>query len=218
MSASLAKRSISASSSAVKSSLSNAFTQSSTCSGRLAPTISPQEVLAFNPAQRTIFFRSHPAYVNGFLTAFLGLEHAAGVIQFAPGAIPVPTIQTNFLSHNAIANLYEIQGQQIPVIDSFPGGTPVSPAPYTITGKPPVLGDSTAAPMGSEWLAGRGVASLSGGIGADFSAESESPRPRPEGRGIPARSQSRANPNRSRLESCSRAPGKSSEIGRGERI
>jgi hypothetical protein len=117
--------------------------------GQLAPTISPNEVLGINPAARTVFFRSHPTYYNGQLTAFLALEHAAGVIQFAPGAIPVPTIQTNTLGHNAIANLYEVQGQQIPVIDTFPQSNvvvtnpsnPPSTGVYTIQGKP-VAGDT----------------------------------------------------------------------------
>jgi hypothetical protein len=115
--------------------------------GRLAPTISPVDFLGINPAQRAVYFRSMPGYYNGQVTAFLGLEHAPGEIAEAPGAIPVPTIGTNYLGHNAIANFYVVQGQEaLPVLDSFPQGTTaVTPVtnppgtvvtPYSIQGKP----------------------------------------------------------------------------------
>lgn len=124
--------------------------------GRLAPTISPNEFLGINPAARAAFFRSHQGYYNGQLTAFLALEAAQAATHYAPGALPVPSIQTNFLGHNAIADFYEVQGQQLPVIDSIPQSTttvtnPVTPTTpgYSIQGKP-VGGVKDQKPVGGQ--------------------------------------------------------------------
>jgi hypothetical protein len=125
--------------------------------GQLAPTISPNEFLGINPAARTIYFRPHQGYYNGQLTAFLGLEHAVGEIDEAPGAIPVPTIQTNFLGHNAIADFYEVQGQELPILDSFPQGTTTVTNPgtpgtggYSIQGKPVGGAQGQQGPVGGQ--------------------------------------------------------------------
>jgi hypothetical protein len=87
--------------------------------GTLAPTISPQDFLGINPSIRTAYFKANQGYYNGQLVTFLGLEHAAGEINDAPGAIPVPTIGTDVLGQNAVANFYDVDGQ-LPVIDAIP--------------------------------------------------------------------------------------------------
>jgi hypothetical protein len=125
--------------------------------GQRAPTISPLEFLGINPAARTAFFRSHQAYYAGQLTAYVALEAAQAALHHAPGALPVPSIQTNFLGHNAIADFYEVQGQQLPVLDSIPQGNvtvtnPVTPGTgvYTIQGKPVVSPDSGQKPVAGD--------------------------------------------------------------------
>ena len=87
--------------------------------GNLAPTLSPNEFLGINPAARTAYFAGHQGYAGGQLVTFLALEHAPGVIAFAPGAIPVPTLDLNHLGHAAIANFFTPPGQ-LPVLDSLP--------------------------------------------------------------------------------------------------
>jgi len=87
--------------------------------GTLAPTISPNDFLGIDAANRTAYFKAEQGYYNGQLVSFLALEHAPGEIADAPGAIPVPTISLNVLGPNSAANFYEIDGQ-LPVIDSIP--------------------------------------------------------------------------------------------------
>jgi len=87
--------------------------------GTLAPTISPNEFLGINPSIRTAYFKAHQGYYAGQLVSFLGLETAPGEINDAPGAIPVPTIGTDVLGQNAVANFYDVDGQ-LPVIDAIP--------------------------------------------------------------------------------------------------
>jgi hypothetical protein len=103
--------------------------------GQPAPTLPQGELLALNPSTRTAVFQSHPGYYAGQSIAFLALEHAPGVAAFAPGAMLVPLIGLNFQGHNGLANFYMVQGQQLPVIDSFPAGNvTVSPTtPVTVT-------------------------------------------------------------------------------------
>jgi hypothetical protein len=87
--------------------------------GTLAPTISPDEFLGINPAIRTAYFKPHQGFYAGQMVSFLALEHAPGQISHAPGAIPVPTINTDSLGTAGFANFYDVDGQP-PVIDSVP--------------------------------------------------------------------------------------------------
>jgi hypothetical protein len=87
--------------------------------GTLAPTISPGEFLGMDPSIRTAYFKVNQGYYAGQTVTFLALEHAPGQISHAPGAIPVPTINTNSLGSSGFANFYAVDGQ-LPVIDSIP--------------------------------------------------------------------------------------------------
>jgi hypothetical protein len=87
--------------------------------GTLAPTISPGEFLGINPSIRTAYFKAHQGYYAGQSAIFLGLETAPGEIINAPGAIPVPTLGTDVIGQDGVANFYAVAGQ-LPVIDSVP--------------------------------------------------------------------------------------------------
>jgi hypothetical protein len=132
--------------------------------GTLAPTISPNDFLGINPAIRTAYFKGMQGYYGGQLVTFLGLEHAPGEIEDAPGAIPVPTISLNNLGANGVANFYEIDNQP-PVIDSVPiRQVPVAPGttPPATTYGATGAGQSTGIPQPQ----GTGQSGQQPGVGA----------------------------------------------------
>jgi len=113
-------------------------------SGTPAPTIPPGKLLSIDQGSRTAYFNGEQGYYNGQVVTFLAMEHAPGSIQFAPGALPVPTISANALGATSVANFYEIEGQP-PVIDSIPVRQVV-----VAPGNPPTT------------VSGAGIASVSG--------------------------------------------------------
>src|SRR5204863_1373767 len=112
------------------------------------------------------YFVGHQGYAGGQVVTFLALEHAAGEINDAPGALPVNTLDLNHLGHAAIANFFEVPGQ-LPLLDSYPAQQVTNPGtPYT---PPGTTGGTTGGtpgytPPGMVYGGGAGTAGKPGNL------------------------------------------------------